>query len=66
MKKESENDNKSAPEADEENVEETEENWVPLNHACSVCGEGFKDALELLAHAESHARGRNNRYSFST
>ncbi|XP_077289272.1 uncharacterized protein LOC143913402 isoform X2 [Arctopsyche grandis] len=35
--------------------------WSNIDHACSVCGEGFRDALELLAHAGSHARSRNNR-----
>ncbi|XP_035439611.1 zinc finger protein 48 isoform X3 [Spodoptera frugiperda] len=51
-------------------------------HTCDVCGEGFTDALQLLAHAEGHAerhrapsaaprlkrmsRGRNNAASSNT
>lgn len=38
--------------------------WNAENHACNVCGLSFRDALELLAHAESHARSRNNRCVF--
>lgn len=40
------------------------DNWNTVNHACNVCGLSFRDALELLAHAESHARSRNNRYFY--
>lgn len=32
-----------------------------LGHICNVCGESFPEALELLAHAEVHARGPEHR-----
>ncbi|XP_066146122.1 zinc finger protein 16 [Euwallacea fornicatus] len=32
-----------------------------LGHICNVCGESFQEALDLLAHAEVHARGSEHR-----
>ncbi|KAK4876240.1 hypothetical protein RN001_012662 [Aquatica leii] len=32
-----------------------------FGHVCNVCGESFPEALELLAHAEVHARGWEHR-----
>ncbi|KAB0793929.1 hypothetical protein PPYR_13549 [Photinus pyralis] len=32
-----------------------------FGHICNVCGESFPEALELLAHAEVHARGWEHR-----
>lgn len=31
-------------------------------HSCNDCGESFTEALDLLAHAESHARNHNYKY----
>lgn len=31
-------------------------------HSCNECGETFAEALDLLAHAESHARNLNYKY----
>lgn len=39
----------------------SEPGWGDIEHACSVCGEGFRDALDLLAHAETHARSKSYR-----
>lgn len=40
----------------EEYVNESE-----FGHICNVCGESFQEALDLLAHAEVHARGSEHR-----
>ncbi|KAJ3642858.1 hypothetical protein Zmor_025607 [Zophobas morio] len=32
-----------------------------FGHICNVCGESFPEALDLLAHAEVHARGSEHR-----
>ncbi|XP_018562296.1 zinc finger protein 33A [Anoplophora glabripennis] len=32
-----------------------------FGHICNVCGESFQEALDLLAHAEVHARGTEHR-----
>ncbi|GJQ87811.1 hypothetical protein Trydic_g18662 [Trypoxylus dichotomus] len=31
------------------------------NHVCKICGESFQEALDMLAHAEVHARGSEHR-----
>ncbi|KAI4460420.1 zinc finger protein [Holotrichia oblita] len=40
----------------EEYVTESE-----YNHVCKICGESFQEALDMLAHAEVHARGSEHR-----
>lgn len=37
-------------------ISETED-----GHMCNVCGETFREALDLLAHAEAHARYQPHR-----
>lgn len=41
---------KSNPVAGQSNVESRDQ------HCCNTCGETFAEALDLLAHAEIHAR----------
>lgn len=36
-------------------------NEAEFGQVCSVCGESFQEALDLLAHAEIHARGSEHR-----
>lgn len=42
-------------------VKEEYNNEVDFGHVCNVCGQSFSEALDLLAHAESHARQLGHR-----
>ncbi|GLV35915.1 uncharacterized protein CBL_09867 [Carabus blaptoides fortunei] len=42
-------------------VKEEFNNEVDFGHVCNVCGQSFSEALDLLAHAESHARQLGHR-----
>lgn len=42
-------------------VKEEYNNDAEFGHICNVCGESFQEALDLLAHAEVHARGSEYR-----
>lgn len=38
-----------------------EEYVAEYSHVCKICGESFQEALDMLAHAEVHARGSEHR-----
>lgn len=42
-------------------VKEEYVNEHEFGHVCNVCGESFPEALDLLAHAEVHARSAEYR-----
>ncbi|XP_018326830.1 zinc finger protein 41 [Agrilus planipennis] len=42
-------------------IKEEFTNESEFGHICNVCGESFPEALDLLAHAEVHARGSEHR-----